>query len=97
MNVCPRVYQSVCVCVCVCAREGAPTSVYTFRDKAAPPRTPAVVRCGLRAGGRAAVLINRGAVQQDCTVINWAQDLICSVLMKMKRGSGVVPPEQRGG
>ncbi|CAL8243396.1 unnamed protein product [Lota lota] len=43
------------------------------------------------------VLINRGAVRQDCTVINWAQDLICSVLMKMKRGSGVVLREQRGG
>lgn len=36
------------------------------------------------------LVINRGAVQEGCRMINWAQDPICNVLMKMKRGRRAV-------
>lgn len=35
-------------------------------------------------------VINGGGVQEGWSMINWAQDLICNILMKMKRGSRVV-------
>ena len=84
--------RDACVCVCaladVCRRVHLGVGVRTHPVTTQPlpeRKVPEAWPCGM-----VGLVINRGAAQEGCRMINWAQDLICNVLMKMKRGWRVV-------
>lgn len=74
-DVCRRVHLGVGMCT-------HPVTTQPLPERKVPEAWP----CSM-----VGLVINRGAVQEGCRMINWAQDLICNVLMKMKRGWRVVP------